>query len=203
MLHIPFPKLLLCFVAFFCIAASAFGQSVHRNLSSHETAWENDSHQRGLFDNVQFGSEVNDSADEAKSFPTVRVTGFFQLDSAWFTQDATNLETLGDIDDGLGFRRARFAATGDVAQDISYVFEFDIAQSQARFVDVWLQASKTRLGNVRIGRFRQQFGMSEQTSIRDLPFLERPVTFTQSPFRQTGVMPVSYTHLTLPTIYSV
>ena len=175
-------------VAFFRIAASAFGQSVHRNLSSHETAWGNDSHQRGLFDNVQFGSEVNDSADEAKSFPTVRVTGFFQLDSAWFTQDATNLETLGDIDDGLGFRRARFAATGDVAQDISYVFEFDIAQSQARFVDVWLQASKTRLGNVRIGRFRQQFGMSEQTSIRDLPFLERPVIFTQSPFRQTGVM---------------
>ena len=29
--------------------------------------------------------------------------------------------------------------------------------------------------------------MSELTSVRELPFLERPITFTQSPFRQTGL----------------
>ena len=121
-------------------------------------------------------------------FPTVNVTGFFHLDAAWFAQDDLNRLTLGDIDDGLGFRRARLAAKGEVAQDISYIVEFDIAQSQARFVDVWVQANKTRWGNVRIGRYRQPFGMAELTSIRELPFLERPVIFTQSPFRQTGIM---------------
>ena len=137
---------------------------------------------------ISVGPESGISIGRDDAFPTVKVTGFFQLDSAWFSQDADNRLTLGDINDGLGFRRARFAATGDVAQDISYVFEFDIAQSQARFVDVWVQASNTRFGNVRIGRYRQPFGLAEQTSIRDLPFLERPLTFTQSPFRQTGVM---------------
>lgn len=126
--------------------------------------------------------------EDEKKFPTARLTGFFHLDSAWFSQDDLNRQTLGDIDDGLGFRRARLAARGEVAEDISYILEFDIAQSQARFVDVWLQANNTRWGNVRIGRFRQPFGMSELTSVRELPFLERPVTFTQSPFRQTGVM---------------
>lgn len=124
-----------------------------------------------------------DSAD-----PSVSITGFFHLDSAWFIQDELNRQTLGDIEDGLGFRRARLAATGDLAEDINYIIEFDIAQSQARFVDVWLQLTNTRWGNVRIGRYRQPFGMSELTSVRELPFLERPVTFTQGPFRQTGVM---------------
>lgn len=126
--------------------------------------------------------------EKTNKLPSAKLTGFFHLDSAWFSQDAGNLQTLGDINDGLGFRRARLAAKGNVVEDISYILEFDIAQSQARFVDVWLQRSKTRFGNIRIGRYRQPFGMSELTSVRELPFLERPVTFTQSPFRQTGVM---------------
>jgi phosphate-selective porin OprO/OprP len=122
------------------------------------------------------------------SFPSTKVTGFFHLDSAWFSQDDANQRVLGDINDGMGFRRARLAAKGEVAEGMSYIIEFDIAQSQARFVDVWLQANDTAVGKVRIGRYRQPFGMSELTSVRELPFLERPVTFTQSPFRQTGVM---------------
>ncbi len=133
-----------------------------------------------------FDDDAIEKSSEYK--PTVKVTGFFHLDAAWFTQNDVNVQTLGDIDDGLGFRRARLAAQGNVAQDVEYIVEFDIAQSQARFVDVWLQANNTRYGNVRIGRYRQPFGMSELTSVRELPFLERPVTFTQSPFRQTGVM---------------
>lgn len=132
--------------------------------------------------------EDQSSNEEDNKFPSVDVTGFFHLDSAWFSQDELNRTVLGDINDGLGFRRARLAARGNVTEDISYIMEFDFAQSQARFVDVWLQVNKTRLGNVRIGRYRQPFGMSELTSVRELPFLERPVTFTQSPFRQTGVM---------------
>ncbi len=132
--------------------------------------------------------DQNKSEDESNKFPTAGVTGFFHLDSGWFSQDDLNRTTLGDINDGTGFRRARLAAKGFVAEDIQYILEFDFAQSQARFVDVWMQIDGTRLGNVRIGRFRQPFGMAELTSVRELPFLERPLTFTQSPFRQTGVM---------------
>ncbi len=126
-----------------------------------------------------------DEKAKEDEFPSIKVSGFFQLDAGYFSQDAANKETLGDIDDGLGFRRARLAAKGNVAEDTSYIIEFDIAQSQARFVDVWMQQNDTRIGNVRIGRFRQPFGMSELTSVRELPFLERPLSFTQSPFRQT------------------
>lgn len=127
-------------------------------------------------------------AIDGNGFPTASLTGFFQLDAGYYSQDATNRETLGDIENSLAFRRARLAAKGQVAEDISYIMEFDFAQDQPRFVDVWMQFDQTPLGNIRIGRFRQPFGMAELTSVRELPFLERPLMFALAPFRQTGIM---------------
>ncbi len=127
-------------------------------------------------------------ADAQVTYPVIRSTGVFQLDWGGFYQDANNRATLGDIQDGLGFRRARFAAAGKVTEQTSYIVEFDLAQAQPRFVDVWMQFNETPLGNVRIGRYRKPFGMTEWTSIRELPFLERPSLFALSPFRQTGMM---------------
>jgi phosphate-selective porin OprO/OprP len=71
---------------------------------------------------------------------------------------------------------------------MSYMMEFDFAQAQARFVDVWGQLNETPVGKLRIGRFRQPFGMSELTSVRELPLMERPSAFASGPFRQTGMM---------------
>jgi phosphate-selective porin OprO/OprP len=127
-------------------------------------------------------------ATPAKTYPDYKLTGFFQLDMAYFAQSAASRATLGDIQDGAGFRRARLAAAGNVSDRASYLMEFDMAQAQARFVDVWGQIQDTPLGNVRIGRFRQPFGMTELTSVRELAFLERPTPFALAPFRQTGVM---------------
>ncbi|TWU47596.1 Phosphate-selective porin O and P [Rubripirellula tenax] len=123
-----------------------------------------------------------------KSYPDFKITGFFQLDTAYFDQSDASVATLGDIQDGTGFRRARIAAVDNLTERASYQMEFDFAQAQARFVDVWGQIKDTPVGNVRIGRFRQPFGMSELTSIRELPFLERPTVFALAPFRQTGIM---------------
>ncbi len=123
-----------------------------------------------------------------KTYPDFKLTGFFHLDTARFGQSDESRAVLGDIQDGTGFRRARLAATGNISERGSYMMEFDMAQGQARFVDVWGQVTDTPLGNMRIGRFRQPFGMTELTSIRDMPLLERPSLFSLSPFRQTGIM---------------
>lgn len=125
---------------------------------------------------------------EEKKYPDYKITGVFQLDTARFAQSGESRQALGDIQDGTGFRRARLAAVGNVSERGSYMLEFDLAQGQARFVDVWGQIKGTPLGNVRIGRFRQPFGMSELTSIRELPLMERPTTVALSPFRQSGIM---------------
>jgi phosphate-selective porin OprO/OprP len=53
------------------------------------------------------------------------VTGFFQADSGWIHQAAANRTAVGDVQDGADFRRARLAATGDVADNTGYMVEFD------------------------------------------------------------------------------
>ncbi|UUO04491.1 porin [Blastopirellula sp. J2-11] len=124
----------------------------------------------------------------ATTYPTLKVSGFFHLDSDWFDQNQANIATVGDIQDGSGFRRSRLGVNGKVAENVNYNMEYDFAVSQARFTDVWVNFSEVALlGNVRIGRWRQPFGMDELTSVRELPFLERSLLFSMSPFRQTGV----------------
>ncbi len=124
------------------------------------------------------------------SFPTVRVTGFFQADVGWFGQDEANILAVGDIQDGADFRRARLAATGDVAENVAYTLEFDFAfPTRPAFMDVWLEIQDlTLLQNLRIGHFRNPFGLDGLTSVRELTFIERALPFAFLPFRQIGVM---------------
>ena len=67
------------------------------------------------------------ASDNANSYPTVRVTGFFQADAGWIQQPADNRAVVGDIQDGADFRRARLAAIGDVAENVGYLVEFDLS----------------------------------------------------------------------------
>ncbi|MCA9036585.1 MAG: porin [Planctomycetaceae bacterium] len=124
-------------------------------------------------------------------YPTTKVTGFFQADAGWFHQDANSLAMpqIGDVQDDRGFRRARLAATGKVADNVSYMLEMDFAfNGRPSFMDVWMDISSVPLfGNVRIGQWRQPFGLDELTSVKELTFLERPLMFGMAPFRQTGI----------------
>jgi phosphate-selective porin OprO/OprP len=122
-------------------------------------------------------------------FPSVIVSGFFHLDTGFYNQNAANKRTVGNLQNGTGFRRARLLARGNLTQDVTYQMEFDFALSQPLFTDLWMDfANVGNFMNVRIGRFRQPFGMTELTSIRELWFIERPLLFALSPFRQTGIM---------------
>lgn len=123
------------------------------------------------------------------TYPTVKLTGFFQADAAWFRQDPPSVGQLGDIQDDRGFRRTRLGAVGKVAENVSYMLEMDFAFiGRPSFMDVWLDVAKVPvLGNVRVGQFRQPFGLDELTSVKELTFLERPLTQPMGPFRQTGI----------------
>lgn len=141
------------------------------------------------------GSNVpRDQALKGPTFPSIKLTGFFQADAAWFQQDATNTAQLGNIQDLAGFRRTRLAATGDVYDNVSYMLEMDFSfPGRPSFMDVWLDVhSIPVLGNVRVGQWRQPFGLDNLTSVRELTFLERPLSFAFTPFRQVGVGTYNY-----------
>lgn len=127
---------------------------------------------------------------ESNPFPTARLTGFFQADAVGFIQDAGNIQAVGDIQNGADFRRARLAATGDVWDNVGYMLEMDFAfPGRPSFMDVWLEVRDVMGGNnVRIGQYRQPFGMDGLTSVKELTFLERALPFAFLPFRQIGAM---------------
>jgi len=127
---------------------------------------------------------------KATSYPSVKLTGFFQADAGWIHQDAANRIAVGDIQDGADFRRARLAATGDVAENVDYMVEFDFGfPGRPSFMDVWLEVRDTAwLGNLKIGQFRHPFGLDGLTSVKELTFIERGLPFAFLPFRQIGVM---------------
>ena len=125
----------------------------------------------------------------APTYPNAKLTGFFQLDTGSFMQSGVNQAQYGTIQNDLGFRRARLAAVGDVSENVSYMMEFDFAfPGRPSFMDVWLDVHDIPLfGNVRVGQWRQPFGMDNLNSVRELTFLERPLMFGLTPFRETGI----------------
>jgi phosphate-selective porin OprO/OprP len=131
------------------------------------------------------------AAPKGPRFPNAKLSGFFHLDAGMFDQDDTSRATLGDIQDGVGFRRARLQAVGSVSEFTNYSLEMDFATAgRPSFMDVWGEQTHIPiLGNVRIGHFRQPTNMDSWTSVRSLEFLERTLPFQAfDPFRRVGIM---------------
>jgi phosphate-selective porin OprO/OprP len=109
----------------------------------------------------------------------------------WNGQDPNSVLSVGDLQDGAGFRRTRLQAVGSVAEFTNYSIEMDFGTpGRPSFMDVWLEQTHLPVfGNVRIGHFRQPCTMDSYTPIRQLTFLERSLPFQAfDPFRRTGIM---------------
>jgi phosphate-selective porin OprO/OprP len=135
------------------------------------------------------------AAGAAKSdMPLIRLSGFLQSDLGFFAQSAASRAHLGDIQNGVDFRRTRLQALGKLTDFTGYTIEMDFATvGRPSFQDVWgEQAELPVLGTLRIGQFRQPGTMDSWTSIRHLEFLERSLPFQAlDPFRRVGVMAYS------------
>ncbi|MFP6764894.1 MAG: porin, partial [Planctomycetaceae bacterium] len=120
-------------------------------------------------------------------WPTSSLTGLIQTDLGYFQQDAASRAAVGDIQDGADFRRVRVGVKGKVWHSTSYMIEMEYANlNRVAFTDVFLQRDGDHM-NIRLGRWRQPFGMAALTSVKELSFIERSSTFGFVPFRQTGL----------------
>lgn len=134
-------------------------------------------------------TDVPTTARSSIVSPKIQMTGLLQTDAGFFQQPAASVATFGDIQDVAGFRRARLAAIGEVAPNITYMLEVDFAgPGRPNFLDMWVDVHEFPLiGNVRIGQWRQPFHMDSQTSIRELMFLEPALSQVLAPGRQIGI----------------
>ncbi len=132
---------------------------------------------------------IQDKANK-KTYPSVTVNGVFQADSGWIHQDSTSTAQYGNILDGSDFRRARLSAKGSVTELTNYFFQMDFGFfGRPTFTDVWLEQTKVPFfGNVRIGQWKQPFGLETVSSFRYTTFMERSVLFQPfTPFRHSGI----------------
>ncbi|HMP01553.1 MAG TPA: porin [Gemmatales bacterium] len=140
------------------------------------------------------GTSLFDFTPKTSGNPTVELGGFFQLDTAWFSQSTRNRELLGDAQDGTSFRSARLWARGQLLTHINYMLELDfgglasLTPGRPVFQNAFVEhASLPWLGTVRVGRWKQPFSLETATSIRFISFIERANIFAFVPFRRTGV----------------
>jgi phosphate-selective porin OprO/OprP len=122
-------------------------------------------------------------------YPTVEISGAFQVDLGLFSQSTANRRAVGPAEDGADFRRARLAAAGDIAEHMGYRLQIDFAVlTKLRFTDAWFDFKDVLdLDRIVIGQFKQPIGLEDLTSFRFNPFLERSPLFLFVPFRQIGV----------------
>jgi len=144
---------------------------------------------------------------QAASRPTVTPSGRFQFDMANFSQDATSVEQFKNDLNQVGFRRARIALLGQAFDVMDYIVEMDFANKgidyafdtkdqSVAFKDVYAQVRELPLiGNVRIGHFKECFGLEQILSDNYTTFMERSIddegTFV--PGRNNGIMAFNWT----------
>jgi phosphate-selective porin OprO/OprP len=137
----------------------------------------------------------------APTKPLVTPSGRIQFDAATFSQDAASRAQFGNVRDAVGFRRARLALLGEY-QTIDYIIEMDFANRGAdalintkaqstAFKDVYVQMRDLPvLNNVRIGHFKEPFGLEQMTSDNYTTFMERSIDDEGAfvPGRNNGIM---------------
>ena len=128
------------------------------------------------------------------------------MDVANFTQNPTSFTQFGNAQNTVGFRRARLALLGEYGV-VDYIIEMDFAnrginsvinskdQSTA-FKDVYIQVHDLpMLGNVRVGHFKECFGLEDLTSDNYTTFMERSLDDEGAfcPGRNDGIMAYNWT----------
>lgn len=138
--------------------------------------------------------------------PLVMPSGRIQMDVANFTQNTESIEGIGPATNSVGFRRARLALLGGY-ETVDYIIEMDFANrgedslvntkdQSTGFKDVFIQMRDLPvLGNVRVGHFKECFGLEDLTSDNYTTFMERSLDDegTFCPGRNNGIMAYNWT----------
>ena len=116
-------------------------------------------------------------------------------DWGWMRQDSdvkrhTKADTteIGDLLDGTEFRRARFYISGLIYGNVDYKLQFDFADGSAVLKDAFLGIRDLPVGYLKMGHFKEPFGLEELTSSKYITFLERALPVAFAPSRNTGFM---------------
>ena len=138
---------------------------------------------------------------EAEQKPQVIVYGQVQGDFVQFDQDAVSRASVGDLQNGADFRRARIGGRGKAFEVYEYTCQFDFAlDGRPSFLDLYIEhRDLPYLQHARIGHFFEPFSLERVTQNRNNTFMERSLVDTFAPARNMGVMTFGHTEDELNT----
>ncbi len=120
----------------------------------------------------------------------LKIGGRIYSDWGWMREDSKVKRQVadGDLLDGTEFRAARMYMSGSIYDEIDYKVQFDFAPSSTEFKDVYIGFRHFPGGYLKVGHFKEPFGLEELTSSRFMTFMERSLANAFVPDRNTGFM---------------
>ena len=120
--------------------------------------------------------------------PTFRIRGRIETEAVAASQSAQSEATIGDLQNGYGFRRFRLGAQGEIEDSASWVAEVELAGLNIRMRDVFVGLDAIPgVNQIRVGNFREPYSLEGMTSSNFITFLERSPVNVLSPARNWGV----------------
>jgi phosphate-selective porin OprO and OprP len=135
-------------------------------------------------------------AEEDALKPSVKPRGRLHTDANWFSQNDANRATVGDLQDGVFFRRARLGFDAKAFEITEYRLDFEMGSGGNRpsIFDAYGRLTQLpRIGNLQLGHFREPFSLEAQTSSNWFTFIERGFNNTFDPSRNWGLMAFNHT----------
>lgn len=120
--------------------------------------------------------------------PTFQLRGRIEAEATMAAQSAQSKATIGDLQNGYGFRRVRLGAQGTIGDSASWVSEVELAGGNVRLRDVFVGLDALPgVRQIRVGHFREPYSLEGMTSSNFITFLERSPLNVLSPARNWGV----------------
>ncbi len=168
-------------IAFVCVSASlvvlGFGQATPgKDEKKDDTTFK-----------VQWKDGLRMETED-KSFQ-LQIGGLIHNDWAFMEGDEGITARVGEMEDGTEFRRARLFVSGLMYEKVEFKLQIDFATGNAVFRDAYMGITRVPgIGNVRVGQFKEPFGLDELVGANYLTFVERSLANVFVPARRTGLM---------------
>lgn len=117
----------------------------------------------------------------------LEIGGRINFDLAWFDADSAVEDRIGEFEDHSEFRRARILFAGRIYDRVEYKAEYDFANGDVKFADVWLGLTGLPVvGSFRVGNQKEPLSLEWQTSGKHTTFMERALPNALVPDRHVG-----------------
>ncbi len=133
----------------------------------------------------------------------LKLGGRAHIDFSIMDGDGQLEAAIGGLPDGVRFRRARFYMSGKIWKRIEYKAQYDFSGGDADFRDVYVGVTDLPVvGNVRVGHFKEPFGLEELTSSNYISLMERSLTSVFTPARNVGALIHGHCEEMFPLTYA-